>query len=1604
MVTENNSQINYFTGGMNSDSGIEDIKENQYIEARNIRITKYNNDRTTRSTNLQDQIRPIEGVLEQAYIHIGDEDRIIAQGSIKEYGIVITQTTDPSGQYGPWSVYRFKVSDGYSRKRITLKEDPIFGPTNTYDQPFNRKPTIHFRYEDKDNIKLYILDNEHPIMVLNIAPSNDEYNRSLKGDIDKIMSYPKITFNIPEFQEYIAGKLKPAIVSYSYQLYNKHGISTDVSPACKFIPIGNYKDNERRDINGTKGSLQDKETNIGCSIRIKISGEESYLDKIRVYRITYQQNGQLPTVDIIYQGDYLNDRGYDYYFYLNDVGQDPLQSITIEEYNSMSGVHIIPKAIESKNDYMFAANVTDQQTALVDFVKDYDTRAFRFSPKGECNLYSATSDSRSTITDPSQANNFYGSSAFRDCYNPNNNINNPISNDELYDLQGYYGGSGVNISWRFVITQNVEDANPAGNYRDIGTQSNYIKKQNLNTDQDDINKALCCTKSYFVKRGGTLEYIDGLHPNNIKGYWKNPYIIKSLRRDELYRYGIIFYDKYGKASPVKWIADIRTPSIYDKGFETFASHSNVGGPIYDLATRPLGVAFSVRNLPSLCTAYEIVRCTRTANDIATVSQGVISRPVISYYRLGDEAVRRNIYNPTGFLTTADLCEGRDALSPFCGKQKKDYNCMTNIFNYNTFQFVSPEVCYQSESIQQILKDKQYKLQMLTYLFGTRGDIAYKDTMFDDKFFRGGDNESYSTNNSPVTFINPGISNTSVEIVNGSCSGGMYIFENTVDGKTISSKLYNENTVIHLDSRYQRDYFLKLTPLYYTTQITGGLLYGFSYGKWSTARPKQLASNIYSSESPFASDNRNTDKNRSFDIYDNFDQAEATSFSYIKLYEQSINALQKTSYWSDRPVFAKGERLLPSSTHADIKIKDLQIAENIAWNKAWGESKDKDGKITGYNADYQNTLSSVGDSMYCNFVSGGFYGSSTYDLEGAFDRKTPWTSGPSTRFSAIMGLGGTTALLYLDNDSISQFGDSGLYSLPSTTIGACTYKTFDQSLNSTESSASATWNANGSRPIVKDSILGTYLCNIRKEVVPYGGYDFATRNLNAYYSDGDYFLNDGKEWNCVFNGDVYIGAFEYTSMHKYWQVFNDNNLYPNTHCIMYSIPVETSINLNFTQGYQFSKDAEEGQASFIQEEPSTVIEQYVQKQPQYVYNTAYSAENRARVQTALDQTNIEDYNKNIEYRCYYSNLKTNNEVIDSWTKYQSSNFLDADSNKGPIVNLRSFKNYLVFWQQFATGLFSVNERALTTDDNTGSSIILGTGGVLSRYDYIDDTSGMDQYSYCDTQSATSLYWFDKQNNEIKCFSGGSDVMQLSKSLLVNNLMNNYKSYINELNRLMFYDKENSEIVSQVLLYSADNMSIAYNEQAKVFTSLYTIPFEGVSHFDGATVLGHVSDYYIDGVFGRFLNLGLWNSPYPDYPSNWDSEVRDAHISTYIKYAVNKQPYTTKVFDNQEIVTPNKVDNIGIEKLKDKQTLDVDTKSYYSNNHNYTWQTDINSSKGNLKDQVTLREGNYRFSIPRTEGEFGNRIRGKYMICSIEDKYPSNDAAIKYIITKFRTSWS
>lgn len=223
--------------------------------------------------------------------------------------------------------------------------------------------------------------------------------------------------------------------------------------------------------------------------------------------------------------------------------------------------------------------------------------------------------------------------------------------------------------------------------------------------------------------------------------------------------------------------------------------------------------------------------------------------------------------------------------------------------------------------------------------------------------------------------------------------------------------------------------------------------------------------------------------------------------------------------------------------------------------------------------------------------------------------------------------------------------------------------------------------------------------------------------------------------------------------------------------------------------------------------------------------------------------------------------------------------------------------------------------------------------------------------------------------------GEHVVELSKQGKVQSLMNAKADGSSGV----FYDNKNNELVFNVF---KDKQQIAFNEAIGKFTSVYTMPFEGYTEFfNGLYLINTVDDE---------VNIFHY-----DYMS--DDGLKDTNrqlIKCYVKYTVNQQPLVTKVFDNQSIVTQ--------EDLQGRPVYDKD--DYFSINHKYTWETPMIKSASTLENSITLRENNHRFAIPRAGGLYGDRIRGKYMVCEITSEKPRYTAAIQFITTKYRLSWS
>ncbi len=1566
MDTNTEPQINSFAGGLNSDDDLSVVATNQYIDARNIKISSYRGGEGR--DNRHGSLMPVQGV-KLAGSFAGEGNKVVATGSIRDYGVVVCIDENEN----KLKVYSFKNAIGGTvhdqdfndiQKSSLVVDAPLLplDKGEKYPDTFD----IQLNYESENNIKLYLADSIHPVMVFNIS------NDFIYKELDKCLSYPEAVCKPPVFEEYVPGKIEFGVVSYCYQLYNRYGIHTGASIQCQQIPIGNYDfDSKYVKCGGKQGAI----SNCGVKISIQIPKNYWHLDYIKVFRVQYTQNGQMPIASVIYDAKVNFNEKDSTELIINDVGNDPIENISVEELNSLQGVRIIPNSLASKDGFLFAANTKTIQTTIKNFDK-WDARAFRFNY-----------EKISTVTDVN------GNNAFKidanehdieddsvavppfdhDCYDGTyNNINKEASlysaNFVFDSKYQWVGGSGKNIEWRFVISSQVEDSCvKENNTRKIGTLYNYSQKENV--QQNNVFYIDKYFKPSIIEKA---EFDPGIN--------KNTWLIKSLRRNEIYRYGIVLYDKYCQASPVKWIADIRTPNVTEEGFQLMSSNTIVNGKRYELVIRNLGIQFKVKSLPEGCTGYQIVRCARHESDIATISQGVLSSPVSNAYsrqyeRGSDDyqVTKYHMFCPTGFLTTNKFIEGYNVHNQLVGDGKdKDSQCMTNIDNDRLLQFVSKEICYQSESFKQFVKDKKYYLQKQSFLFGARGDYKFKDDQYD---FIGRGNNGASYDYGPLIgynkrtnfkFIIPCISNCAVELFtgpgdNGDPRGTLY-----VNGLSVFNGFRGDNTICYLDTPYNPSYFYKINPQAHKNKGTNFIdplhFFAATVGGLGDDRPYSYAlikDCILNFDRLYNKDDESADKRREKSGKFIIQKA----FAYIKLYEQSVqpnefsNGVFYPGDWWDNAVWGKKY------------IQDFQLVDQIKWDQAFKRNFNKNNDEQASSKAYPNYAVSAGGTLFANMITGGICNDTNGNIFASFGNYNGGFKNDGTgrhgNKNACFGTGGKCLLLSC------QYKEKG-------TAGATSYYypkngNYYDSLVS-DPSQTEPGDIGMIAKVIRPTLLGTYLTNLRQQITPYGGYSFTNRLTNIYYGDGNYFESK-NEWNTVFDGDCHVETFEYTSMHKVYGAYKngDKLQFPNTHMITYSIPTESNIWCKFQHGWTFSSNARDNYASFIQAEPCEITEAYVQKEPEYVYNSVYSVYNTSVPLAVYDDLNPQDYNKTIDTRVYYSDLKQNDEIIDSWCKFRSSNFIDVDQEYGPITDICTFKNVLTFCQEQSFGVLSVNDRSVATD-NSGQNIVLGTGGVLDRYDYYSNTYGMHKQQFCSACTTGGLYWFDSHNNVI-CLFDGQSVVQLSKQGKVQNILNKYKK---DDNFKVFYNNRYNEIIFNVL---SDDMQIVYNEMLGKFTSTLTIPFDGAIQFFNGEYLVKKND-----------TVCVYQYDYLDEsPKSTNQQL----LSSYIKYVVAQQPLITKVFDNQEIVT---YENLQL------QDVIYDQDDYFSKNHKYTWQTESQKIESSLEEQITLRENNHRFAIPRADGLFGNRARGKVMICSIEDVKPNPAMAMQYIITKYRQSWS
>lgn len=613
----NTFQTNTFTNGMNLDTDITMIPNNQYRYAENVRIITDTAGTTGVLQNVQDT-RMVEGGDFMNY-----DEKVLATTTVDKYGIILT--------IDRLKVCRLHRVEGYNN--LPLRSTVVVKGRLGYTE--NSKVKIVASYESDKVIKVYMASADQTIKFLNIM--DDRYIQTPNGnalldsagnlkDTNVLDIQISTLLSAPEVISLGGGSLTTGVVQYAYQLFNVRGAATSFSPVSNAIHLTDSS------VSGGQQTYKgnNKDINSGKSVNfvVKIEDISGLFDNIRLIRIKYNDFTEDPVIEVFQEASI--SEGVEKYTF-NDAGEQILNTITIEEFNKIQEGAFTAATIEAKDNILFAANVKEST-----WKPDYDARSYRFTAKNRLILKGASEDQNiDTIVSRANLETILKSiPQSHDCINPFNSWD-PDFNDTTVPKYQFdsnkLGGTGLNIDYEFVITELLLDSN-LSNTLTITTPTNTANSITVKTIDEG--------RSWNISKGTTNvqsfnNYADPYFASKYKGY----------QRDEVYRFGIVFFNDKNVATPVYWIGDIKFPHCW----ESCPWYVNEE----DLHGKAIGIKFDVKNYPDGAKAYQIVRCKRTKEDRTILTQALLSStmsyPYHSVYKEDYDVASESTRRPFAFL-------------------------------------------------------------------------------------------------------------------------------------------------------------------------------------------------------------------------------------------------------------------------------------------------------------------------------------------------------------------------------------------------------------------------------------------------------------------------------------------------------------------------------------------------------------------------------------------------------------------------------------------------------------------------------------------------------------------------------------------------------------------------------------------------------------------------------------------------------------------------------------------------------------------------------------------------------------------------------------------
>jgi hypothetical protein len=1212
------STSNKFIKGLNKDISKTDYQPNNYYNATNFKVVTDGGLSTFALENTKGtKLEVTFPIIPQTTYETGSEDgavtiplqqnfTVIGYATSNNDVFVFTTTTGGYGQI--WKITFNEATDSANSPILLYNRNLNFSSNNRIKAKAIKESDKFYR--------LYFVDDLNPLRSINTSNSNVLNIPQRTLDFNTNVKFDNFTYTLED------GNLPNGKIFYFYRLVTKDGHISAFSPTSVGIDLapGNIS-SEYQEYPESADFFKRDDNNVSDEQRIQFTSEKSVklnltnidldYDYIQVGYVLYQ-NPNVPEVFLFNEVPIsIDSNGNKYYTFIHDGNETNKFPITIEEYNILNNIFISPKTFDIKNNILFLANTTNEQFSIDEF----DSRAYRFRNDGTCNIYKYNTNTIEKTFDIGTLNYPNNTSeAELDCWNPYNqyDVSNTAYDEYKYNnTASILGGSGPNINYTF------------------SSDSMLVDEGFLNPNTSGIR---------FEESAPLVQANQITTPSF--GDFKSPYKASynvGYARGEVYRFGITFFNKAGKASYIKWIADIRIPENNELSLVSSSTNSS-------LNLRNIHINFDVTIPQSIIDNYDlesfkIVRVERTEQNRTKLGmgitggylfhepykftfadiKGILSELIVNFVKkiIQTNPALNAAYSGLGFITDLFGVNLEDQLKEAIENSLNNYTIPEQL----TFQDNLNE-----ETIETLIKGAIKVLAMASGGFATSvGPFAGLAGFIGDRF--GEQIFSYLFDQVKDVITNNNVAGIKPKIYSlGGTIGG------TDTGYIISPiHQFNEynfrtNDYIRLIGNYDNQYS-KVNKVYHTDRKVGVIKRVWStaaYRKWYNPSNISLPNRPSFGTTYFPT----ITKENTFDIGEilqaNFDNNTANA-AYVNAYVGMQERYQDNNFNIFIPQFSNFK-------------KTMGIGNKKQWIKC-------------------NTPIGVSTNTY-----------SYYDNQGSANPSTipqAFVSGLDIKFPRVIDKSGDYLVSY-ERILQDQYQGASFVARALNTYIDCS----DIIEITPSSSRSGDYNTN---IIVAggDTYVGVY------DSVNYAYYF----NLVPGYSKPDV---TKKALGEIFPCEAPFNFMLREEQHFAKSQSADDLEYSN----------ERRFKRRLRRAERRAK--REGLDLNVIKE-IVVPNRFLYDE--FKYNTIYNQERNSKIYIVKPVIDI-FVNQNSN-RIWRSGSKINGELIDQYRIFKPNDFIDVDGEFGEINELVNFKDRLVFYQDAAIGIASSNERSLTQDQTGAS---------------------------------------------------------------------------------------------------------------------------------------------------------------------------------------------------------------------------------------------------------------------------------------------------------------